>query len=63
MHVGKHVKMEAKIAGSPVQCFMQVRRKELEQERAHLFPHIPLVEGILERALEPGTAVKVIASH
>ena len=30
---------------------MQVRRKELERERAHLFPHIPLVEGILEKAL------------
>ncbi len=40
---------------------MQVRRKELERERAHLFPHIPLVEGILEKALEPGTAVKVTA--
>ncbi|CAL5220429.1 g2443 [Coccomyxa viridis] len=35
-----------------------VRRRELEQERAHLFPHIPLVEGILDKALEPGTAVK-----
>ena len=38
---------------------VQVRRRALEQERAHLFPHIPLVEGILEKALEPGAGVKV----
>ena len=40
---------------------IQVRRKELERERAYLFPHIPLVEGILEKALEPGAVVKVSA--
>ena len=45
------------MAGRPV----QVRRKALEQERAHLFPHIPLVEGILEKAVEPGAVVKVRA--
>ena len=43
------------------QLNIQVRRKQLERERAYLFPHIPLVEAILEKALEPGAVVKVSA--
>ena len=55
----EYVEAEATTDRVLAQCYMQVRRRELEQERAHLFPHIPLVEGILETALEPGTSVKV----
>jgi hypothetical protein len=38
---------------------LQARRRRLEEERAHLFPHIPLVEGVLEKALDPEMEIKV----
>lgn len=40
---------------------LQAKRRRLEEERAHLFPHIPLVEGVLERALDPEVEIKVIS--
>ncbi len=40
---------------------LQAKRRRLEEERAHLFPHIPLVEGILEMALNSDVKIKVNA--
>lgn len=40
---------------------LQVKRRRLEEERAHLFPHVPLIEGVLEKALDPEVEIKVIS--